>query len=82
MLKIGLGTAAIGRPQYINIKQQSTEEFHKESFIEQGKQVLNSAYEQGIRYYDTAPGYGLAQQQPQVPRGYRYQVCQKSVQVR
>lgn len=62
MLKIGLGTAAIGRPQYINIKQEKAKTFDKIIFIEKGRQVLESAYQQGIRYFDTAPGYGLAEQ--------------------
>lgn len=60
--KIGLGTAAIGRPQYINIRNQQTELFSLEVFREKGIQVLEAAYEQGIRYFDTAPGYGLAEQ--------------------
>ena len=62
MQKIGLGTAAIGRPQYINIKRESREKFNREVFEENGRQVLDAAYQQGIRYYDTAPGYGLAEQ--------------------
>lgn len=60
--KIGLGTAAIGRPQYINIRNQQTEVFSLETFKEKGTQVLEAAYKQGIRYFDTAPGYGLAEQ--------------------
>jgi len=62
MTNIGFGTAAIGRPQYINIKQENTEPFEKAKFIQAGIQVLDAAYAQGIRYYDTAPGYGLAEQ--------------------
>jgi aryl-alcohol dehydrogenase-like predicted oxidoreductase len=62
MSNIGLGTAAIGRPQYINIKQEESEAFDQPKFIEKGRQVLESAYMQGIRYFDTAPGYGLAEQ--------------------
>ena len=60
--KIGLGTAAIGRPQYINIRNQHTEVFSLEAFKEKGTQVLEAAYKQGIRYFDTAPGYGMAEQ--------------------
>ena len=59
---IGLGTAAIGRPQYINIKKGKTEKFDLLKFKEHGNQVLESAYKQGIRYFDTAPGYGMAEQ--------------------
>ncbi|WP_248722080.1 aldo/keto reductase [Seonamhaeicola sp. ML3] len=59
---IGLGTAALGRPQYINIKQDVAEELDLQAFKKNGFKVLEEAYEQGIRYFDTAPGYGLAEQ--------------------
>lgn len=59
---IGLGTAAIGRPQYININQEDKVPFSMSAFKEKGIEVLNHAYDVGIRYYDTAPGYGLAEQ--------------------
>ena len=58
---IGLGTAAIGRPQYINIKNQPEQRFDLIKFREQGKTVLEAAYQKGIRYFDTAPGYGMAE---------------------
>ena len=60
--KIGLGTAAIGRPQYINIRNKNTEAFALNAFKANGYKVLETAYQQGIRYFDTAPGYGLAEQ--------------------
>ena len=60
--KIGLGTAAIGRPQYINVRNQKPESFDLEKFRQSGLQVLESAYQQGVRYFDTAPGYGMAEQ--------------------
>lgn len=60
--KIGLGTAAIGRPQYINIRTEATTEFSLENFRRKGLEMLNNAYHQGIRYFDTAPGYGMAEQ--------------------
>ncbi len=59
---IGLGTAAIGRPQYINLKAESSEVLDIEVFKQKGKIVLEEAYQQGVRYFDTAPGYGLAEQ--------------------
>jgi aryl-alcohol dehydrogenase-like predicted oxidoreductase len=60
-MKLGLGTAALGRPQYINVRQETCDnsdlaEFRKHSFS-----VLEAAYNSGIRYFDTAPGYGLAE---------------------
>ena len=59
---LGLGTAAIGRPQYINIRQDVATEFSLATFKEAGKKVLDLAYEKGLRYFDTAPGYGLAEE--------------------
>lgn len=61
--KIGLGTAAIGRPLYINLKRDITEnDFSLETFRQKGIAMLEAAYEQGIQYFDTAPGYGMAEQ--------------------
>lgn len=59
---LGLGTAAIGRPQYINIRQEAVADFSLEGFRQKGIEVLNTAYEKGIRYFDTAPNYGIAEQ--------------------
>ncbi len=59
---IGLGTAALGRPHYINIRQEETEALTLEKFRNKGFKTLETAYEQGIRYFDTAPGYGLAEE--------------------
>ena len=62
VLNIGLGTAAIGRPLYINIRQEKSESFDLERFKNSGLKTIDEAYQQGIRYFDTAPGYGLAEQ--------------------
>jgi len=59
---LGLGTAAIGRPQYINIRQDVAKDFSLVDFRKAGHQVLEIAYQKGVRYFDTAPGYGLAEQ--------------------
>lgn len=59
---LGLGTAAIGRPQYINVRQEATTEVSLAAFRQKGIAVLNAAYNLGIRYFDTAPGYGMAEQ--------------------
>jgi aryl-alcohol dehydrogenase-like predicted oxidoreductase len=59
---LGLGTAAIGRPQYINVRQEKTKALDLESFKLKGVHVLETAYQLGVRYFDTAPGYGLAEQ--------------------
>lgn len=60
-IKIGLGTAAIGRPQYINLRQEAIKDISLDGFKEKGKLILDQAYQNGIRYFDTAPGYGLAE---------------------
>lgn len=60
--KIALGTAAIGRPQYINIKKGKSENFDSVKFKEDGINVLEFAYNEGVRYFDTSPGYGMAEQ--------------------
>ena len=57
---LGLGTAALGRPQYINIRQANSK-MDLKSFRKQSFTVLEQAYQLGIRYFDTAPGYGLAE---------------------
>jgi len=60
--KLGLGTAALGRPQYINIRTKDCDNSNLETFKKQSFQVLEDAYNLGIRYFDTAPGYGLAEE--------------------
>lgn len=60
---IGFGTAAIGRPLYINIKQVANETpFSLAQFKQNGFQMLESAYNNNIRFFDTSPGYGLAEE--------------------
>ena len=60
-MQLGLGTAALGRPQYINLRQEDASEFDLDSFKQNGINVLEEAYHRGIRYFDTAPGYGIAE---------------------
>jgi aryl-alcohol dehydrogenase-like predicted oxidoreductase len=62
MAQIGLGTAAIGRSLYINIREEvESKPFDKQEFIKEGEALLDFAYAKGIRILDTAPGYGLAE---------------------
>ncbi|GAB1309680.1 aldo/keto reductase [Urechidicola sp. KH5] len=62
-MHLGLGTAAIGRPTYINIRsEKSNAPFDLNTFKQSGLSILEEAYAQGIRYFDTAPGYGMAEQ--------------------
>lgn len=60
-MQLGLGTAALGRPQYINLRQESKSDFDLETFKSNSFSVLDKAYQLGIRYFDTAPGYGIAE---------------------
>lgn len=59
--KIGLGTAAIGRPLYLNIRQTAASKISLEAFRKEGVAALDTAYMHGIRYFDTAPSYGMAE---------------------
>ena len=61
-MKLGLGTAALGRPQYINVRQEECDNSDLTKFRNQSFSVLENAYKAGIRYFDTAPGYGLAEE--------------------
>jgi aryl-alcohol dehydrogenase-like predicted oxidoreductase len=61
-MNLGLGTAALGRPQYINVRHNDVDNSDLAAFRKQSFQVLEDAYNAGIRYFDTAPGYGLAEE--------------------
>ncbi|MDX6748043.1 aldo/keto reductase [Polaribacter sp. PL03] len=61
-MKLGLGTAALGRPQYINVRTENCDNSNLSEFKKQSFNVLEEAYNLGIRYFDTAPGYGLAEE--------------------
>lgn len=61
-MKIGLGTAALGRPQYINVRLKKCDNSNLEIFRKESFSVLEQAYNSGVRYFDTAPGYGLAEE--------------------
>ncbi|SNR33862.1 Predicted oxidoreductase [Lutibacter agarilyticus] len=60
--KIGLGLAALGRPEYININDGCSQDKSQEAFMKNALNVLDFAYEKGIRYFDTAPSYGKGEQ--------------------
>ncbi|MDO3694835.1 aldo/keto reductase [Wenyingzhuangia sp. chi5] len=62
MTKIGLGLAALGRPEYINIREDKNIDKSQEAFRKNGKEMLETAYQLGIRYFDTAPSYGKGEQ--------------------
>lgn len=56
--KIGLGLAAIGRPEYINIRENRPIDKSYNAFKTNALQLLDFAYKIGIRYFDTAASYG------------------------
>jgi aryl-alcohol dehydrogenase-like predicted oxidoreductase len=60
--KIGLGLAALGRPDYINIRQNNAIDKSKTAFKNTAFDVMDFAYKHGVRYFDTAPSYGLGEQ--------------------
>lgn len=62
MVKIGLGTAAIGRPVYINIRHDKPRlDLSLPEFRQNGIKILNDAYDKGVRFFDASPGYGLVE---------------------
>lgn len=61
-MNLGLGMAALGRPLYINVRDKAPKNSTVNELKENGFKVLDEAYSLGVRYFDTAPGYGLAEQ--------------------
>ncbi|WP_179022493.1 aldo/keto reductase [Winogradskyella forsetii] len=60
--KIGLGLAALGRPDYINIRSKTDIDKSVEAFKANALKVLDKSYQLGIRDFDVAPSYGLGEQ--------------------
>ncbi|WP_445735804.1 aldo/keto reductase [Mariniflexile sp.] len=60
-MNLGLGMAAIGRPHYINVRTNTVAKSNVNDLKTTGFKVLDEAYNLGVRYFDTAPGYGLAE---------------------
>jgi len=61
---LGLGTAALGRPAYITTSHGADLSGHsdKAAMEENAMAVFDFAYANGIRYFDTARSYGIAEQ--------------------
>jgi len=62
--RIGIGLAALGRPGYLNVghdadlgADRSVDALRARSF-----EVLDAAYEAGVRYFDTARSYGRGEE--------------------
>jgi aryl-alcohol dehydrogenase-like predicted oxidoreductase len=62
MTSLGLGLAAIGRPDYINIRATKPLDKSKAAFKEKALEVLDEAYNLGIRHFDVAASYGYGEQ--------------------
>ena len=62
--RLGLGLAALGRPGYINLghAQDFDGERDVESMRIRAHEVLDAAYEGGVRYFDAARSYGRAEE--------------------
>ena len=61
---IGLGLAALGRPGYINLghREDLQHEYDVEAMQAGAHKVLDAVYAAGVRYFDAARSYGLAEQ--------------------
>ena len=61
---LGLGLAALGRPAYINLGRESDLGGARsvEAMEQRCHAMLDEAYAAGVRYFDTARSYGLAEQ--------------------
>ena len=62
--RLGLGLAALGRPGYINLGHAADlgQEYEVAAMEEQTHDVLTAAWQSGVRYFDAARSYGLAEQ--------------------
>lgn len=60
--RIGLGLAALGRPDYINIRSNIKIDKSVDAFKTNTFKVLDEAYHLGVRDFDVAPSYGLGEQ--------------------
>ncbi len=56
--RIGLGLAALGRPEYLNVRIENDTDKTESHYFENALKVLDAAYQQGLRHFDTAPSYG------------------------
>src|SRR4051794_12866562 len=56
---LGLGLAALGRPGYINLGHSGdVGDTNVEAMERHAHEVLDAAYEGGVRYFDAARSYG------------------------
>ena len=62
--RIGLGLAALGRPGYITLGHAAdlAGETDVEAMRAHAHAVLDAAWDAGVRYFDAARSYGLAEE--------------------
>jgi len=62
--RIGLGLAALGRPGYINLGHAAdlSQQYAVAAMQAKANHVLDAAWANGVRYFDAARSYGLAEQ--------------------
>jgi len=63
--RMGLGLAALGRPGYINLgraRDFEEQERSEEVMRDRAFAVLDAAFAEGVRWFDAARSYGLAEQ--------------------
>lgn len=53
--------AALGRPEYINIRRHPDPDKSKSAYKEMALKVLDLAYDKGVRHFDTAASYGTGE---------------------
>jgi aryl-alcohol dehydrogenase-like predicted oxidoreductase len=59
---LGLGLAALGRPGYINLGHATdVGDADVDAMEHRAHEVLDTAYEEGVRYFDAARSYGRAE---------------------
>lgn len=60
---IGLGLAALGRPGYINLDHAAdlNQNYSVDAMQKHAFSVMDKAYQLGVRYFDAARSYGLAE---------------------
>jgi aryl-alcohol dehydrogenase-like predicted oxidoreductase len=62
--RIGLGMAALGRPGYINLghARDLARDYEVAVMEQRAHEVLDAAWDTGVRYFDAARSYGLGEQ--------------------
>src|ERR1043166_6047707 len=62
--RLGLGLAALGTPGYINLghARDLDQDYGQAAMEHRAHAVLDAAWAMGVRYFDAARSYGLAEQ--------------------